>query len=217
MKDHLAKIIADFSDLLEKRFEKFGERDAGEDDIRYMFFHACTENGIDANDIVLEKKDVVDVEEKNRPKLDTLVIGNGRRPSIAIEFKYHRQENNLKPQLFWAGRLLYDFYRLQNLKLKPPTRKLAVYVANGQMMKNYEKGAKSWGGPLSELTSMEDGAVLQLGLPDKAPKCFLERARHKNENGGFEEATVKCLHHTHYEAGGQCKSTNDLFVFEIVK
>lgn len=55
---NLQKIFIDFAILLNERFSKIGKKldSISEDTIRFLFFHACTQNGIKPNEITLEEK-----------------------------------------------------------------------------------------------------------------------------------------------------------------
>ena len=73
---NLQKIFIDFAILLNDRFSKIGESldSISEDTIRYLFFYACTQNGIKPNEITLEKKGVFDNEEISKTsKLDLFI------------------------------------------------------------------------------------------------------------------------------------------------
>ena len=141
---NLQKIFIDFAILLNDRFSKIGESldSISEDTIRYLFFYACTQNGIKPNEIALEEKGTFDCTGSEELEIDMHIKENAIIPSIATEFKYHRQEGSSQAKFDWAGNLIRDFNRLK--KSKCSEKRLSVYVASPQMQNEYKKRT-DWG------------------------------------------------------------------------
>ena len=141
---NLQKIFIDFAILLNERFSNPSDElnQISEDTIRYLFFYACTQNGIKPNEITLEEKGNFDCAGSEELELDMHIEKNAIIPSIAIEFKYHRQEGSTQAKFDWAGNLIRDFNRLK--KSKCSEKRLSVYVASPQMQNEYKKRT-DWG------------------------------------------------------------------------
>ena len=99
MNEKLDCIFKLFSDLLDERFSS--EMFTTEDSIRYLFFYACTENGVKPNDITLESKGIFNDVVTKHAELDMMIESGVLSESVAAEFKYHRPEGKdgkTKPQ-----------------------------------------------------------------------------------------------------------------------
>ena len=114
---NLQRIFIDFTILLNKRFSQIGKKldSISEDTIRFLFCHACTQNGIKPNEITLEEKGNFDCAGSEELELDMHIEKNAIIPSIAAEFKYHRQEGSTPEKFDWAGNLIRDFNRLKKI------------------------------------------------------------------------------------------------------
>jgi len=142
---NLQKIFIDFAVLLNDRFSKIDESldSISEDTIRYLFFHACTQNGIKPNEIDLEKKGLFNDEKISKTSKLDLYIKSEKIQNLAIEFKYHKKEGSSNVQPYYTGLLLYDFFRLQNITDKN-VRKLSIYVASSDMKEKLAEKSGKW-------------------------------------------------------------------------
>ena len=210
MSDKLYPIFEEFGELVKKRLAVLSGRDTSEDDLRFLFCLACTQNGVDANDIMLEKKDVVAL--SARAELDALIRRNEKTPCLALEFKYHKcegKDGTRKPQDCWAGKLLYDFYRLQNLNGEDggafAGERLSVYAASAEMREEYTAMPQYW--HIGALLGVKEGESLTVRSfePREIPNDLEFWARTKGFGGwkadkradieaaqGFAKAEVKC-------------------------
>ena len=224
MADELEPIFEEFRTKLDERFSD--KKFTTEDTIRYLFFYACTKNGVEPNDITLESKGIFNTSITKNAELDMMIESENLSESVAIEFKYHRREGmegKAKPQEYWAGKLLYDFYRLQNITASAGKR-LSVYVASKEMQENYTQMPAYWN--LGGLLGLKRGETTEISIfenPDTDSKKDLEfwartkgfgRWNNKRKEqieaaSGFRNAHVQCLF-TKDLAGG-----NVLRIFEI--
>ena len=204
------QIFEEFGQLLNERFRALDERETSEDDIRYMFYLACTgeKGGINRSDIMLEKKGVIEGSEK--AELDTFIRKNDKTPCLAVEFKYHRQELNTPLHFDWAGNLVCDFHRLTRLKDEAAgAERLSVYVANNDMIVNYEnrRARGDWAKPMCDLILTPPFANAQPFALPNASATFMEKT--KVAGAAFTGCTIQCLFAKDL-AGG-----NVLRIFEI--
>lgn len=207
---NLQKIFSDFEIVLNERFSKIGKThdSISEDTIRYLFFYACIQNGIKPNEIILEEKGNFDCAGSEELELDMHIEKNAIIPSIAIEFKYHRQEGSTQAKFDWAGNLIRDFNRLK--KSKCSEKRLSVYVASPQMQAKYKK-RKDWGSFMNELMSFPEGEKRNFSLPDEASKTFREKTKlAKNSTEYFTNAEIIC------RFSKELAGNNALRIFEIL-
>ena len=75
---NLQKIFIDFAILLNERFSNPSDElnQISEDTIRYLFFYACTQNGIKPNEIDLEEKRTFDCTGSEELELDMHIKEN---------------------------------------------------------------------------------------------------------------------------------------------
>ena len=232
---NLQKIFIDFAILLNERFSQIGKSSdsISEDTIRYLFFHACTQNGIKPNEIDLEKKGLFNDEKISKTSKLDLYIKSEKIQNLAIEFKYHKKEGSSYVQPYYTGLLLYDFFRLQNITDKN-VRKLSIYVASSDMKKKLNEKSEKW-----EFLKMMDipmGEENSIKLPDGEEqdsdyKNLLIRSRGSTnikdfgeiadiasikKKHGFDSATVKCLFTTRNNGKEELAGGNALRIFEIL-
>ena len=232
---NLQKIFIDFAILLNERFSNPSDElnQISEDTIRYLFFYACTQNGIKPNEITLEKKGVFDNEEISKTSKLDLFIKSKKIQNLAIEFKYHKKEGSSNAQPYYTGLLLYDFFRLQNITDKN-VRKLSIYIASSDMKEKLAEKSGKWeflkmmNIPMGEEDSIElpDGTEQDSGYKDllirsrgstniKDFGANADIASIKKESG-FDSATVKCLFTTRNNGKEELAGGNALRIFEIL-
>lgn len=232
---NLQKIFIDFAILLNERFSNPSDElnQISEDTIRYLFFYACTQNGIKPNEITLEKKRAFDNEEISKTSKLDLFIKSERIQNLAIEFKYHKKEGSSNVQPYYTGLLLYDFFRLQNITDKN-VRKLSIYIASSDMKKKLAEKSGKWkfvkmmNIPMGEEDSIElpDGTEQDSGYKDllirsrgstniKDFGANADIASIKKESG-FDSATVKCLFTSRNNENKELEGGNALRIFEIL-
>ena len=213
---NLQKIFIDFAILLNDRFSKIGESldSISEDTIRYLFFYACTQNGIKPNKITLEEKGNFDCAGSEELELDMHIEKNAIIPSIAAEFKYHRQEGSTQAKFDWAGNLIRDFNRLK--KSKCSEKRLSVYVASPQMQDVYKK-RKDWGSFMNELMSFPEGEKRKFSLPEGVSTTFKEKTKTaKNSTEYFTETDIVCRFSKELVSGNNGEEKFALRIFEIL-
>ena len=213
---NLQKIFIDFTILLNERFSQIGKKldSISEDTIRFLFCHACTQNGIKPNKITLEEKGNFDCAGSEELELDMHIEENAIIPSIAAEFKYHRQEGSTQAKFDWAGNLIRDFNRLK--KSKCSEKRLSVYVASPQMQDVYKK-RKDWGSFMNELMSFPEGEKRKFSLPSKASTTFREKTKlDKNSTEYFTETDIVCRFSKELASGNNGEEKFALRIFEIL-
>jgi len=102
---------------------------SSEDSLRYSFFAALLRHGVKQERVILE---YVHPGIKGA-KIDTMIMGEDRRPIAAIEFKYDRSNpsKTTQPLPQKAGALFHDFVRL--LKLRERLERYLVYVTDAEL------------------------------------------------------------------------------------
>lgn len=213
---NLQKIFIDFAILLNERFSNPSDElnQISEDTIRYLFFYACTQNGIKPNEIDLEEKGTFDCTGSEELELDMHIKENAIIPSIAIEFKYHRQEGSTQAKFDWAGNLIRDFNRLK--KSKCSEKRLSVYVASPQMQNEYKKRT-DWGAFMNELMSFPEGEKRKFSLPSEASATFREKTKlAKNSTEYFTETDIVCRFSKELASGNNDEEKFALRIFEIL-
>jgi len=122
---HLA--IDRFVHLMRERFES--NVFTTEDSVRYTFFAALLNSGINPKKTVLEFK----TEELPGREIDTAILGEDESPHTLIEFKYHRASpgTHSSPRTQKAGDLLGDMIRLNTVP--GPLQRIVVYVTDQEM------------------------------------------------------------------------------------
>lgn len=208
--ENLAKIFKCFDKLLEKRLRDSSADDISEDTIRYLFFYACAENGIKIDYITLEKGNVIQVKNEKHPKLDAFIKETDKTSSLAIEFKYHRTENNTKPQRAWAAKLLYDFYRLQTVQ--NAGKRIAIYVFDESMMNIYNNMKNDWGNFLYEL--IRNPVEKDFSIDIKSIKSKITNSEFKKRIKSIENCAIKTLYAKDY---GKLENKHYFRIFEILQ
>ena len=213
---NLQKIFIDFAILLNDRFSNPSDElnQISEDTIRYLFFYACTQNGIKPNEITLEEKGNFDCAGSEELELDMHIEENAIIPSIAAEFKYHRQEGSTQAKFDWAGNLIRDFNRLK--KSKRGEKRLSIYIASPQMQAKYKK-RKDWGSFMNELMSFPEGEKRNFSLPEGVSTTFKEKTKlAKNSTEYFTETDIVCRFSKELASGNNDEEKFALRIFEIL-
>ena len=129
MKKNLQRVFDEFSNLLNKRFEK--KIFTKEDPIRYTFFYAITkELELLPHEILLESPHP----KIKNAEIDMQILETNQTSELIFEFKYDVKRQSTMPHPLKAGSLFADIFRLCLYKKDfQNSRCFLIYVTDSQM------------------------------------------------------------------------------------
>jgi hypothetical protein len=130
----LGTVFERFADLLDHRLSR-GILTT-EDSVRYTFFYALTETlKLHPTEVVLEHPHPVLPGSK---KIDVLISAAPQRPTIALEFKYDRNNSDHnKARTKQAAAVVTDVFRLARMPASVAALKYLVYLTDPEMESHF--------------------------------------------------------------------------------
>lgn len=126
------KVFDKFLSLLNERYSSGVY--TSEDSIRYTFFYSLMiMDSYLHTDIILESPHPT----IQRAKLDTYIYSRGKRPSLAIEFKYDRSRKDNQTRTENAGKLFKDIFRLARMPNIENEKHYLIYITDNEMAKYF--------------------------------------------------------------------------------
>lgn len=126
-----------------------------EDAVRYTFFAALAEAGMEPEKLILEYQHP-DIE---AAKVDAVILGDAGQPKVAIEFKYDRRNRGGTPQPLpqKAGAAFADLARLA--RLPQDLERLFVHVMDDELSK-YLQSSRNGLHPVYNLKAGESVKIM---------------------------------------------------------